>query len=136
MNRNRSFLALFLVAACSLSIAVPEARAQAEHAHNGSLDEWFAVLEVPFLIGCIVFAFLTANALKGGIFGKGMQLLAWGFLVMAVGHLHMLIEAYTGLSLFEALLGATGGSIAWMLALVLTWGLSGAAFYQMYRASK
>ena len=46
----------------------------------------FGFLEIPFLILCIYFAFRTAIVLRGGIFGRGMTMLAWGFFVMAVGH--------------------------------------------------
>lgn len=102
----------------------------------GTVEDWFSVLEIPFLVGCVTFAFLTAVALKGGRFGTGMRLIAWGFLVMAVGHVHMQIEMATGLNLFGSVLGATGGSVLWVVALMLTWGLSAAGFYQMYRASR
>ena len=60
--------------------------AQESHA-SAAGNGWFGLLELPFLALCIFFAFVTARALKGGIFGRGMLLLAWGFLVMAVGHL-------------------------------------------------
>ena len=96
----------------------------------------FDLFELPFLFLSLIFAFLTARELKGGIFGRGMWLLAWGFLIMAIGHLHMQVDMHFGFNLFESLLGATGGSIAWGLALMLTWALSGVGLYQMYRASK
>ncbi len=97
---------------------------------------WFAALEVPLLLVCLVFALLTARALRGGAFGFGMQLLAGGFLVMAAGHLHMQVKHFTGFSLFETLFGGTGGAIAWFAALVATWTLSGYGFYRMYRAAR
>lgn len=139
MNRRILAYVFLLFGAAVVFGAVPDALAQSTHAHanaSGSIDEWFALLEIPFLLGCIVFAFLTARALKGGIFGTGMLLLAWGFLVMALGHLHMQIEGYTGFSLFNSIFGKMGGSIVWMIALTLTWGLSGAAFFRIYQASK
>lgn len=101
----------------------------------GSVD-LIRLLELPFLFGCVYFAFRTAYQLKGGIFGAGMQLLAWGFLVMAVGHLHLQIAEYTGFNLFENVVGPTAGTVLWIVALLLTWGLSGAGFYKIYRASK
>jgi hypothetical protein len=97
---------------------------------------WFGVMELPFLFIAVFFAFLTAGTLKGGKFGKGMRFMAWGFLVMAVGHLHMQIEHFYGFNLFKSLLGQISGSIAWFIALVLTWGLSGMGFYSIYKASK
>jgi hypothetical protein len=62
--------------------------------------------------------------------------MAWGFLVMAVGHLHMQVDHFYHFNLFSLLFGSTGGSLAWFLALVVTWLLSAAGFYSMYRAGK
>ena len=97
---------------------------------------WFTLFELPFLVFCIAFAFMTAGALTGGVFGKGMNLLAWGFLVMAVGHLHMQIDHLWDFNLFNTIFGQWAGTIAWILALVGTWTLSGLGFYKIYRASK
>ena len=96
----------------------------------------FSVMELPFLLIAVVFAFLTATALRGGKFGKGMYLVAWGFVVMAIGHLHMQIEHFYGVNLFKSVLGNIAGSIAWFVALVATWGLSALGFYSIYKASK
>jgi hypothetical protein len=104
--------------------------------HSNAAGYWFGIMELPFLFISVFFAFMTAYALKGGKFGKGMTFMAWGFLVMAVGHLHMQIEHYYGFNLFKSLLGSFSGSIAWFLALILTWGLSGLGFYSIYKASK
>ena len=101
-----------------------------------NISYWSGVMELPFLFISLFFAFSTANALKGGRFGKGMNLLAWGFLVMAVGHLHMQAEHFYGFNLFKTIFGAVGGSIAWFVALVVTWGFSGMGFYSIYKASK
>ena len=97
---------------------------------------WFGVMEFPFLFISVFFAFSTSRALKGGRFGKGFNLLAWGFLVMAIGHLHMQVDHFFGFNLFNTLLGTLYGSIAWFAALVLTWGLSGLGFYSIYKASR
>jgi hypothetical protein len=104
--------------------------------HSYNMGYWFGFMELPFLFISVFFAFLTAYALKGGKFGKGMTYMAWGFLVMAIGHLHMQIEHYYGFNLFKSLLGQISGSIAWFAALIVTWGLSGLGFYSIYRASK
>jgi hypothetical protein len=104
-------------------------------AHNSSASYWFGVLELPFLFISVVFAFLTAYALRGGRFGKGMRFMAWGFLVMAVGHLHMQIEHFYGVNLFKDYLGTFAGSLAWFVALVVTWGLSGLGFWSIYKAA-
>jgi hypothetical protein len=104
--------------------------------HGANMSYWFGVMELPFLFIAVFFAFLTAYALRGGRFGKGMTYMAWGFLVMAVGHLHMQIEHYYGFNLFKSLLGQISGSIAWFVALIVTWGLSGLGFYSIYKASR
>ena len=108
----------------------------AAETHSYSMGYWFGIMELPFLFIAVFFAFLTANALKGGRFGKGMTYMAWGFLVMAVGHLHMQIEHYYGFNLFKTIFGGFSGSIAWFAALIVTWGLSGLGFYSIYKASK
>jgi hypothetical protein len=100
-----------------------------------NLSYWFSVMELPFLFISVFFAFSTANALKGGKFGRGMLWLAWGFLVMAVGHLHMQIEHFYGFNLFKSLMGETAGNIMWMVALIITWGFSGLGFYSIYRSA-
>lgn len=107
------------------------------HAHDKSdISFWFGLMELPFLMICVVFAFVTANALKGGKFGRGMNLLAWGFLVMAIGHLHMQLDHFYNLNLFRSWFGNLGGSLAWFIALVITWLLSAAGYYSMYKAGK
>lgn len=134
---NRKLLYTGILVFLSVPLVSPSVAYAHEQTGRGAADisTWFGLLELPFLVLCVFFAFLTARALKGGIFGHGMKLLAWGFLVMAVGHLHMQVETLTGVSLFRSLLGATGGAIAWFLALIVTWGLSVYAFYRIYRAS-
>jgi hypothetical protein len=104
--------------------------------HTSNANYWFGMMELPFLFIAVLFAFLTAYACRGGKFGRGMTLMAWGFLVMAVGHLHMQIEHYYGINIFKTLLGQMSGSVAWFIALILTWGLSGLGFWSIYKASK
>lgn len=109
------------------------------HDHSGgnewNIAVWFGVLELPFLFLCMYFAFVTANAMKGGVFGNGMMLMSWGFLVMGIGHLNMQAEHFFGFNLFYFLLGETFGKIAWFVALVATWSLSGLGFYRIYKAA-
>ena len=130
------------VAALLCTVAAISAIAQSSpvdegHMHGStSMSFWFGWMELPFLFICVVFAFMTASALKGGKFGKGMKLMAWGFVVMAVGHLHMQVDHFYHFNLFNLLFGETGGSLAWFLALVVTWLLSAAGFYSMYKAGK
>jgi len=97
---------------------------------------FLSALELPFLLISIIFSFLTARQLKGGKFGKGMNLLAWGFLVMAIGHVHMQIEHHYQFNLFQQLLGESWGQMTWFLALITTWVFSAFGFYHIYKASK
>ncbi len=133
-------LLLALIAATTLMYAqsspVEDAAPVTGHTHMHDESFWFGVMELPFLLICVVFAFMTANALKGGKFGKGMNLMAWGFLVMAVGHLHMQIDHFFHFNLFRTIFGGPGGALAWFLALVATWLLSAAGYYSMYKAGK
>ena len=128
--RSKSLFTLFLLITTSTAFA----QSEEPQAHN--FNFWFGLLEIPFLIFVITISFVVANSLKGGKFGAGMFLIAWGFLVMAIGHLHMQIEHITGYNIFENLLGHIGGTIAWFSALLVTWCLSALGFFKIYKASK
>ncbi|MBG6132300.1 hypothetical protein IWQ47_003728 [Aquimarina sp. EL_43] len=114
--------------------------AQDHSVHSSSRDlgaeQIFGLLEMPFLAIALIFSFLTATKLKGGKFGSGMTLLAWGFVVMALGHLHMQIAHIFGYNIFKNIFGDTLGNYIWFIALILTWGLSALGFYKIYKASK
>ncbi len=127
---TKVFFTLFLAI-----LSVPLAAQSHGDSGSDSFNEIFGLIELPFLIIAIVFSFLTAKRLKGGRFGSGMQLLAWGFLIMAVGHLHMQVDSLYNFNLFNTLLGNTGGRAAWFIALVATWGLSALGFLKIYKAS-
>jgi hypothetical protein len=144
MKKLRPLLILFVIFGVTYSVpAFSQVKCDLLQANNAIADPhgtsagyWFGIMELPFLFISVFFAFLTAYALRGGKFGKGMTFMAWGFLVMAVGHLHMQIEHYYGFNLFKSLLGQLSGSIAWFIALIVTWGLSGLGFWSIYKASK
>jgi hypothetical protein len=143
MKKFRPLLALLILLGVFTNPVFSQVKCNLLQANNAAADDhaasagyWFGVMELPFLFISVFFAFMTAYALRGGKFGKGMTFMAWGFLVMAVGHLHMQIEHYYGFNLFKSLLGSFSGSIAWFLALIVTWGLSGLGFYSIYKASK
>jgi len=104
--------------------------------HESTREVLFGLLELPFLAIAVYFAFVVATKLHGGAFGRGMQFLAWGFLVMAVGHLHMQIERSTGINLFDSALGPHIGDAVWILALMITWALSAYGFLLIDRAAK
>ncbi|HET7275024.1 MAG TPA: hypothetical protein VFI91_07570 [Longimicrobiaceae bacterium] len=101
---------------------------------SAALQGWFSLVEVPALFAAVIFGFLTAKALRGGKLGTGMTLIAWGFLVMAIGHLHMQAELHFGFNLFGVLFGDSAGAFVWFVALVVTWTLTGAGFFKLYRA--
>ncbi|HQV32554.1 MAG TPA: hypothetical protein PKV71_11785 [Calditrichia bacterium] len=136
MKKNKARILMpvsFLLAILMLKIGVsgtPQGDPSGESSHVLILT----FLEVPFLVLCVVFAFMTAHAMKGGRFGQGMLLLAWGFVIMAVGHIHMQIDHFWGYNLLVTLLGAESGYLAWVITLVATWLLSGLGFYQIYKA--
>ncbi|MEO0470261.1 MAG: hypothetical protein AAF206_11610 [Bacteroidota bacterium] len=105
--------------------------------HTGmQLSSLFGILELPFLLVCVYFSFRVASSLKGGTFGRGMQFLAWGFVIMAVGHLHMQAKHFFGFDLFTETLGQQAGTVLWFVALIATWSLSAYGFREIYRASK
>lgn len=93
------------------------------------------LLELPFLAVAIFYSFLTAAALRGGIFGHGMFLMAWGMLVMAAGHILMMLNTYFGTDVLHAVFGGLG-TILWVCALMLTWALMGIGLHRIYAASK
>jgi hypothetical protein len=126
-----TFRVLLLVTAAASLFTSPLV-AQA-HLANGART--YALVELPALVIAVVFGFLTARALRGGRLGEGMGLIAWGFLVMAVGHLHMQGEALFGFNLFAMIFGEPLGNGVWILALMVTWTLTGLGFYRLYRAS-
>ncbi len=95
----------------------------------------FGLLEMPFLIIALIFSFPNATRLKGGKFGSGMTILAWGFVVMAVGHLHMQIVHIFNHNIFQNVFNNSIGNYIWFIALVFTWGLSALGFNKIYRAS-
>jgi len=125
-------LPIFAQVNCSL-LQVNNASVAAE---GHKISYWSGVMELPFLLISVFFAFATARALKGGRFGKGMNLIAWGFVVMAIGHLHMQIEHFYGYNIFKNLMGDTLGTMAWFIALIITWGFSGLGFYSILKSSR
>ncbi|HEY4831199.1 MAG TPA: hypothetical protein VIH61_01365 [Waddliaceae bacterium] len=77
--KNPSF-SIFLLMVCATLVATPafsqghcnllqvNNSAQAIHAFN--VGYWFGIMELPFLFIAVFFAFLTANNMKGGRFGR------------------------------------------------------------------
>jgi len=94
------------------------------------------MLELPFLGIALFYSVRTASAMRGGIFGRGMALVAGGMLVMGIGHFLMLADSGFGMDVLTASLGPTWSSIAWVAALVASWGLTGTGFHSIYKASR
>ncbi len=111
-----------------------DALAQADHGPS-YIEYWPTVLEIPLLFMAVYFSFRTASALRGGVLGTGMTLLAWGFLIMGIGHAHMQLKMVFGIDIFAMAFGDLGGRIVWVIALMATWGLSALGLYKMYKAS-
>jgi len=133
MKANKALLVSGLL---FISQIVLGQEANSHHTNTLGAEQIFGLLEMPFLAIALVFSFLTATQLKGGKFGSGMTLLAWGFVVMALGHLHMQIAHIFGYNIFKNLFGDTIGNYVWFVALIVTWGLSALGFYKIYKASK
>ena len=72
---------------------------------------WFGFLELPFLFTAVFFAFRTARALRGGALARGMNLMAWGFLVMGIGHLHMEVDRTLHYNVLANVFGSWAGAI-------------------------
>lgn len=102
----------------------------------GTFATFFGVMELPFLFITVFFAFRTAQVLEGGVFGKGMRLMAWGFLVMSIGHLNMQLVRFTGTNILNDLIGVAAASTIWAGLLIGTWALTGYGLYSIYRAGK
>lgn len=142
-HKTKTFIIFVILAAFSFALRSPAAAAgttgpATDVASQAQVDQVVltGLLELPFLLIAVFFAFRTASALKGGVFGRGMLLIAAGALVMAVGHLHMQIQAMWGVNIFGQVFGNTLGTVVWVIALIITWGLTGAGFYSIYKSSK
>lgn len=94
-------------------------------------DIIYPLAEIPFIIFAVFVAFKMARAHRAGAYRKGMLFIAWGFVVMAIGHLHLQIEDIYGTNIFSQIFGKIGGRIAWISALIVTWSLAGYGFAKL-----
>jgi len=94
------------------------------------------MLELPFLGIALFYSVRTASAMRGGIFGRGMALVAGGMLVMGIGHFLMLADSGFGMDVLTVSLGPTWSGVVWVAALVASWGLTGTGFHSIYKASR
>ena len=56
------------------------------------MNTWFAVLEMPFLLVAIIYGLLIARTVRSSLIGRGMTFIALGSLVMAIGHILMIVN--------------------------------------------
>jgi hypothetical protein len=129
---------LLIWAACGLSALLGHPAAAQDHMIHATFNSSLVLglLEIPFLALAIVYGLRTAKALQGGVFGRGMALMAGGMLVMAVGHLLMMLDMAFGMNLLGMIFGLTVGGLFWVIALVASWALVGTGFHSIYRASR
>jgi len=133
---NRVHPVLLTIGIVSSAAALLPQESYAMDSALADIKTWFGIVELPFLFGAVLFGFLTASVMRGGRFGTGMALIAWGSLVMGAGHIHMQVDYLFQLNLFNNMFGKIAGSVVWVVALITAWALSGFGFYQIYSASK
>jgi len=108
-----------------------------------TLTSWLQLLELCFLLTAVCCSFYTALVLQAAERGqistqrlaRAMFVLAFSFLIMGVGHLHMQWLHLTGINLFHRYLGVLWGDRLWLLALMLTWLLMCVALVLILRMS-
>jgi preprotein translocase subunit SecG len=132
MNSKKAMIILMVIFfICSIAVAQ-----MADKGSDQTMKQWYGVIEIPFLLLAVVLSIMTAYEFKGGALGKGMMFLAIGLLVMAVGHIHMQLQKFLNFDIFDLLFGKIGGNIAWVIALIITWGCTAYGFYSLYKAGK
>ncbi|MEQ9263223.1 MAG: hypothetical protein RLP14_08685 [Owenweeksia sp.] len=94
MKPDYSTLTLLLFAAGTVGL---NAHTTTHSGTNHDFNPWFSLLEIPFLIAVAGLSFIVVSALRGGELGKGISLMARGFLIMAIRHIHMQVELRPGL---------------------------------------
>src|SRR5438094_7449478 len=97
------------------------------------MSTWFAVLEMPFLLVAIIYGLLIARTVRSSLIGRGMTFIALGSLVMAIGHIIMIVNGLVKEQILSVILGDVGGAWAWLVALCTSWLLYGLGFIQVYK---
>ena len=99
-------------------------------------EQWFGIVELIFLATCIYYAFKTANRLKGGVFGSGMIHIAWGFVILGVGHLISQLAYIFEADLMALILKQQQGLITELLIFVFAWGVIILGFMKIFQATR
>src|SRR2546428_13451803 len=92
------------------------------------MGTWFAVFELPFLLVAIIFGILIARTVRSSKIGRGMTFIALGSLIMAIGHIIMIVNGLVKEKILTVLLGDVGGAWAWLVALCTCWLFYGLGF--------
>ncbi|WP_447602988.1 PAS domain S-box protein [Nitrospira sp. Nam80] len=97
------------------------------------MEAWLVLLELPFLLLATIFSFLTARRTKNSLVGNGMVFIATGSLIMASGHVIMIVDGILQQHILADVFGKASGASAWLLALSSSWLLYGFGFYKIYQ---
>ena len=97
------------------------------------MSTWFAVLEMPFLLVAIIYGLLIARTVRSSLIGRGMTFIALGSLVMAIGHILMIVNGLAKEQILSVILGDVGGAWAWLAALCTSWLFYGLGFIEVYK---
>lgn len=99
-------------------------------------EEWFGFVEIVFLVVCIYYSFKTARKLKGGVFGSGMIHIAWGFVILGIGHVISQLAYIFEVDLLALILKQQQGKITEILIFVFAWGVITLGFMKIYQMTK
>ena len=97
------------------------------------MGTWFAVFELPFLLVAIIFGILIARTVRSSKIGRGMTFIALGSLIMAIGHIIMIVNGLVKEQILSVILGDVGGAWAWLVALCTSWLFYGLGFVDIYK---
>lgn len=96
------------------------------------LLEWLGVLELPFLLVCLVYAWLSTRAMQDGILGRGLRYLLWGLILLTLLHICTQFLGIIGWQSAEWPFYAGFRSLLY----IGVWGCFAFGFYHLYQVSK
>ena len=122
---------MFLHSASTLSYFRSPKLAAADAASFSQVDVWVELAQCAVMLLVTMVAFRTAASLKGGFFGPGMGLFAWGIAILALAQAAELALRRFGVPLPPAVL-----EISQLVLWITSWALFGGGFHQISRASR
>jgi hypothetical protein len=132
MRKSGVFLSASLVLASGLALAQ----------HNGhepppDIQQNFLInfTEITTGFAAALLAFQAALAFREGRLGKGMTWVAVGMVVMAIGHLILVVRRFAGVDPL-GFLGPTGSFVAFSIAVFASFIASAFGFWSIRRAAK